>query len=123
MSPLRGRWAEDVAARFLTERLRWELVARNVRLAGGEIDLVLRDGDVEVFVEVKARRVADGSAAGAVSPDKRRRLGRAAASWIVRHGMPPGGCRFDVVTVEGRGSDAVVRHFPNAFETVQRWGI
>jgi Holliday junction resolvase-like predicted endonuclease len=82
---------------------------------------VLRDGDVEVFVEVKARRGAD--ACGAVSSDKRRRLGRAAASWIVREGMPRGGCRFDVVTVEGRGGMVEVRHFPNAFETVQRWGV
>lgn len=99
------------------------MLARNVRLAGGEIDLVARDGDTEVFVEVKARRVADGSAAAAVSPDKRRRLGRAAASWILRNGLPEGGCRFDVVTVEGRGNAVIVRHFPNAFETVQRWGI
>lgn len=99
------------------------MLARNVRLAGGEIDLVARDGDVEVFVEVKARREADGSAAAAVSPDKRRRVSRAAASWLVRRGVPPGGCRFDVVTVEGRGKDAIVRHFPNAFESVQRWGI
>lgn len=98
-------------------------MARNVRLAGGEIDLVLRDGDVQVFVEVKARRVADGTAAAAVSADKRRRLGRAAAAWIARKGRPRAGCRFDVVTVEGRGREIVVRHFPNAFETVQRWGV
>ena len=105
------------------ERLGWRLVARNVRLAGGEIDLVLHHGDVCVFVEVKARRTEDGSAAGAVSADKVRRLGRAAASWLVREGMPRGGCRFDVVTVEGRGRDTVLHHFPNAFETAQRWGV
>jgi putative endonuclease len=122
-SPARGRWAEDAAARFLTERLGWRLLARNVRLAGGEIDLVLRDGNTDVFVEVKARRPADGRAAEAVSGDKRRRLGRAAASWAARRGVPAGGCRFDVVTVEGRGRETIVRHFANAFESVQRWGI
>lgn len=94
-----------------------------MRLAGGEIDLILRDGDVEVFVEVKARRTRDGAAQGAVSADKRRRLGRAAASWVAREGLPGGGCRFDVVTVEGRGGAVDVRHFPNAFETVPRWGV
>jgi putative endonuclease len=99
------------------------MIARNVRLAGGEIDLVLQDGPVCVFVEVKARREAGGRAAAAVSADKRRRLSRAAAAWVVRTGMPSGGCRFDVVAVEGRGTGAVVRHYPNAFETVQRWGI
>ncbi|MFN8176648.1 MAG: YraN family protein [bacterium] len=120
---MRGRWAEDAAARWLVEKLGWRLVARNVRLAGGEIDLVLRDGNVCVFVEVKARRDGDGRAAAAVSADKQRRLGRAAASWVVREGMPGGGCRFDVIAVEGRGTSAVVRHYPNAFETAQRWGV
>jgi putative endonuclease len=105
------------------EGLGWRLVARNVRLAGGEIDLVLHDGEVQVFVEVTARREADGRAAASVSPDKRRRLGRAAASWILRRGQPSAGCRFDVVTVEGRGSRATVQHFRNAFETIERFGV
>jgi putative endonuclease len=105
------------------EELGWRLVARNVRLAGGEIDLVLHEGDVCVFVEVKARREGDGRAAAAVTPDKLRRLSRAAASWVAREGVPRGGCRFDVVTVEGRGRDARVQRFPNAFETAQRWGV
>ena len=109
--------------RYLVSKRGWRLLARNVRLAGGEIDLVLRDGDACVFVEVKARREGDGRAAEAVSADKRRRLGRAAASWLAREGMPAGGCRFDVVAVEGRGTAAVVRHYPNAFDTEQRWVV
>lgn len=92
-----------------------------MRLAGGEIDLVLEDGGQVVFVEVKARR--EGSAAAAVTADKRRRIARAAALWVARHGMPRGGCRFDVVTVEGRGSRALVEHFPSAFEAPDRWGV
>jgi putative endonuclease len=121
MSPARGQWAETQAARYLTERLGYHLVERNVRLSGGEIDLILRQGDRIVFVEVKARRGAD--AAAAVTADKRRRVGRAAARWLSRRGVPAGGCRFDVVTVEGRGAHAVVRHFPAAFEATDRWGV
>jgi putative endonuclease len=121
-APFRGRWAEDHAAKYL-ESLGWRLVARNVRLAGGEIDLVAEDGDVQVFVEVKARQAADGSALESVSRDKQRRLGRAAASWVVRNGQPERGSRFDVVTVEGRGSHASVRHIRNAFETLGRFGV
>ncbi len=121
MSPARGRWAEDTVARHLTQTRGWQLLDRNVRLAGGEIDLILRDGDRVVFVEVKARRGSD--AAAAVTADKRRRLGRAAALWVARHGLPRGGCRFDVVTVEGRGAHARVRHIPSAFETPDRWGV
>ena len=104
------------------ERRGFRVEASNVRLAGGEIDLVARDGDVLVFVEVKARRAA-GSAAGAVSADKRRRLGRAAAAWAARHGLPAGGCRFDVVTVEGRGADVDLEHLPGAFDAPERWGV
>lgn len=121
MAHARGRWAEDAACRHLEGR-GYRALARNVRLAGGEIDLVLRDGDVLVFVEVKARG-REGSAAESVSADKRRRLGRAAAAWAATRGLPPGGCRFDVVTVEGRGSDTRVSHLPHAFETPTRWGI
>jgi putative endonuclease len=93
-----------------------------VRLGGGEIDLVVRDGNVEVFVEVKARREG-GTAAEAVTADKRLRLARAAALWITRRPVPAGGCRFDVVTVEGRGKDAVVRRLRNAFELPLRMDV
>jgi putative endonuclease len=107
----------------LTESLGWQLQARNVRLAGGEIDLVLRDGDVQVFVEVKARRAGSHEAAEAVSADKRRRVGRAAAVWLSRRGSPRGGCRFDVVTVGGAGPGVEVRHIRAAFEAPDRWGV
>lgn len=120
--PFRGSWAEDVAARYL-EGLGWQVVARNVRLAGGEIDLVAHDGEVQVFVEVKARQADGTDALAAVSPDKMRRLGRAAASWVLRKGQPRRGCRFDVVAVEGRGTRASIRHIRNAFETPNRWGV
>jgi putative endonuclease len=122
-SPARGKWAEDRAARYLAESLGWKLRARNVRLAGGEIDLVFRDGDVEVFVEVKARRAGSRAAAEAVSVDKRRRVARAAAAWLSRRGLPRGGCRFDVVAVAGQGPDTEVRHIRHAFEAPDRWGI
>ncbi|MBZ0269643.1 YraN family protein [bacterium] len=120
-SPARGRWAEEEAARHLTRQPGWRLLDHNVRLAGGEIDLVLQDGQQVVFVEVKARRA--GNAAEAVTADKRRRIARAAALWVARHGMPRAGCRFDVVTVQGRGSRALVQHFPSAFDAPDRWGV
>jgi putative endonuclease len=120
-APARGRWAEDAACRHL-QGLGFRLEARNVRLAGGEVDLVLREGETLVFVEVKAR-AARGTAAEAVSADKRRRLARAAALWAARKGLPRGGLRFDVVTVEGRGPDCSIRHVRAAFETPQRWSV
>jgi putative endonuclease len=122
-SPARGRWAEAAAARYLTRTRGYHLEARNVRLAGGEIDLVLRDGETWVFVEVKSREAGTAAAARAVTADKRRRLGRAAAMWLARHGVPAGGCRFDVVTVGAPGPEPVIEHYRAAFEAPQRWGL
>lgn len=107
---------------FLTE-CGYRLEARNVRLAGGEIDLIVRDGNVRVFVEVKARRGNMVTGAGAITADKRVRIGRAAALWSARRGVPSGGCRFDVVTIEGRGADFEVRHIPAAFDAPTRWNV
>ena len=98
----KGRDGEDEAARFLEAR-GLSLVARNVRAGGGEIDLVVRDGETVVFVEVKWRRDASrGAPAEAVTPLKRRKLLSAARAWLAEN---PSGAwrevRFDVVAIEG----------------------
>jgi putative endonuclease len=95
-----GRWAEQAALEFLVAR-GLECVARNHRCRSGEIDLVMRDGHVLVFVEVRFRnsdRFGDGAAS--ITHAKRRRLIAAARHYlggIRRHPLPP--CRFDVVSV------------------------
>ena len=94
------------------------IVARNVRLPEGEIDLVCRDGARWVFVEVKCRQARWGDAPGAaVSWPKRRRLVRLAAhylKWQRLHDVP---CRFDVVAVTlGEDGRPEVRHIPAAFD-------
>ena len=79
-----------------------ELVERNWRCRFGEIDLVMRDGDALVFVEVRRRRSVAGrypSAAETVGPRKRARLLRTARSYIARL-RPAPRCRFDVVAIE-----------------------
>ena len=84
------------------------LVQRNYRLAGGprrrggEIDLILRDGDgTLVFVEVRQRSSGThGGAAASVGWIKRQRLQRAAAHYLLRWPQLPA-CRFDVVALEG----------------------
>ena len=77
-----GRAAEDAAAAHLA-RAGFRVVERNVRLGHGEIDLVCRDGDVVVFVEVKCRRATWGDPpAAAVSWHKQRRLTRLAQHYL-----------------------------------------
>lgn len=95
-----GRDGEDAAARYL-RAAGFLIVGRNVRGPAGEIDIVARDGDTLVFIEVKARRSrAYGSALGAVDARKRRRL-RAAAADYLQFVAPAAKARFDVLTFDG----------------------
>jgi putative endonuclease len=79
------------------------VLARNFRVKGGEIDLVCRDGDTTVFVEVRRRARADfGGAAWSITPAKQKRLVLAARHWLARHGnYYDGACRFDCVLIDG----------------------
>lgn len=98
----KGRAGEEEAARFLEAR-GLPVLARNVRVGGGEIDLVAADGSAVVFVEVKWRRDASrGTPAEAVTPAKRKKLLSAARAWLAEN--PSSGTRevrFDVVAIEG----------------------
>lgn len=96
---VRGRVGEEAAARALAAR-GYRVLARNLRLGRGEIDLVCEhDGDV-VFVEVKARRgAAFGTPAEAVTARKQRALLALAARYLGRTGRADRTCRFDVVEV------------------------
>jgi putative endonuclease len=112
-----GRDAEDVAARYLA-RSGLRIIGRNVRFLEGEIDLVCRDGDAYVFVEVKCRRTAWGDTpAAAVSWWKQRRLVRLAQHYLKWLGVREARCRFDVVAVVlGHNGAHKIRHIRSAFE-------
>ena len=74
----RGAAAEALAAEYLSAR-GLAIVARNYRCRGGEIDLIARDGDTLVFVEVRLRSsTAFGGAAAGITAAKRRRIALAA---------------------------------------------
>ncbi len=106
----RGRRAEERAAEFLRS-LGYQIIARNYRWQGGEVDLIARDGDWLVFVEVKARSSrAYGLPEEAITPRKRRRLLRTAQRYLQQHptDLP---VRFDVVALSG----GEARLYRNAF--------
>ena len=95
-----GRLAEDFACRFLEQRgLR--LLTRNYRCRRGEIDLVMKDSDCIVFVEVRSRGNSRfGSAAESVDRHKQARLIAAAQHYLQRHqSIADAPCRFDVVSI------------------------
>lgn len=94
-----GGYGEASAARFLTG-LGMVVLDRNWRCELGEVDLVLRDGDVLVFCEVKTRaNAAFGSPLEAVSPAKVARLRRLAARWLAEHRLSVRDVRLDLVGV------------------------
>jgi len=116
----RGRAGEEAAALYLAGR-GCRVVARNPRTPSGELDLVCRDADHYVFVEVKARANNEyGTALEAVGARKARRLRASAAWWLAEHGLLPCLVRFDVVTVslDGEGCPRSVQHFRDVLSDV-----
>lgn len=114
-----GLIGEDLACQEL-ERLGYAVLARRYRRRGGEIDIIARDGDTLVFVEVKTRDGGRfGTGAEAVTQLKRRRLVGTALDYLARHRAVECPCRFDVVSVHlgERGPDIEV--FQNAFSVAE----
>lgn len=110
-----GQKAENLAAAFLQAK-GLTIIEKNFRAKVGEIDLVAKDMDEIVFVEVRARASRDfGGAAASVGGAKRRRLIRAANVWLQARKWD-GACRFDVVAVDG----GRLEHLPAAFDASAR---
>ena len=94
-----GMQAESLAAAFLESR-GLAIVARNVRSRFGEIDLIARDRDTLVFVEVRLRRSAQfGGASASITAAKRGRLVAAAESYLSTLDRTPP-CRIDAVLLD-----------------------
>lgn len=102
----RGDAAEALAAEFLSAR-GLTIVERNYRCRGGEIDLVARDRDTLVFVEVRLRSSRGfGGAAASITPAKRKRLRRAAGHYLATLGREPP-CRFDAILLDALDSKRI----------------
>lgn len=113
----RGEHAEQLACRHLVSR-GLQLIQRNYRCRSGELDLVMRDGDSIVFVEVRYR--ADtryGSAADTVDWRKRRRLIAAAQHYLQATKYRDLPCRFDVIAIGGPPRERRIDWIVDAFQT------
>jgi putative endonuclease len=114
----RGTAAESLAADFLTGR-GLAVVARNVRCKGGEIDLICRDGEMLILVEVRQRTSRQfGGALASVTTGKQRKLLRAARFALQRHPeWRHRRIRFDVVGIQGSPYDTHgIQWIQGAFE-------
>ena len=107
-----GLAAEQVAATFLQQQ-GMTLIEKNFGCKYGEIDLIMRDANSLVFVEVRLRRNADfGGAAMSINPSKQGKLARTAEYYLQLHGNCA--CRFDVILM--RSADInTVEWIQNAF--------
>ena len=111
-----GIAGENLACEALEQR-GYEIIARRYRVPAGEIDVVARDGETLVFVEVKARASHEfGTAAEAVTPAKQRRLVRLAQEYVAHHGIHDRPCRFDVVAIHFDTGTPEIEILQNAFD-------
>ncbi len=105
---LRGQAAEARALRYLQQQ-GMQLVERNFICRYGEIDLIMREQQTLVFVEVRQRSSMQfGGAAASVTAAKQARLWRTAEVFLRRYATPPG-CRFDLIAIQG-GDLSWIRH-------------
>lgn len=116
-----GARGEEAAARFLANR-GYEILDRNWTCAAGEADIVARDANVIVFVEVKTRSDASmGFPAEAVTAKKRQRYERIACLYLERHAFTEMLVRFDVISLVAIAPDrALVRHHINAWSEADK---
>jgi putative endonuclease len=121
----RGELGELAAKKHL-KRNGLKFLVANFRSPRGEVDLVFRDDDCLVFIEVKTRSSEDWSRpAAAVNKERRQRLSRAALDYLRLLRNPQVKIRFDIVEVLlNEGEVREVRHLPNTFamERPYRYG-
>ena len=112
----RGDAVETAALGFL-QRHGLRLLARNAQARGGELDLVMLDGETLVFVEVRYRATsAFGGGAASVDAGKRRKLVRAAQAFLLRHPQhADASCRFDVIDAAGDPATPRIEWLQDAF--------
>ena len=112
----RGDLGEDAAARYLESR-GYRVLERNWRYRQWELDLICRDGDTVVFVEVKTRAAKTmGIPADGLNRKKQARLVKAASQYLTRNNLWDEPCRFDLAAVIDTGTSMDVEHIENAFD-------
>ena len=110
-----GAWGEDLALRYLIRR-GYRLLARNYRKRRGEIDLIVRDDDTLVFVEVKLRRSTGfGGPLEAVTARKQATIRSLAEQYLAENQPDFETLRFDVIGILATRSGTHIDHIEDAF--------
>ena len=111
-----GKFGEDLAARHLKKQ-GYRLLCKNYRTRFGEIDIIAKDGDTIVFVEVKSRRTSSfGHPKYAITPEKQKRISKTALYYLKTTRQNHCRARFDVVTINSVNKKTDIEIVKNAFE-------
>jgi len=111
-----GLVGEELAVRELRSR-GYAILERRYRTRYGEIDIVAKDGETLVFVEVRARATGEfGRAAESIDDRKKRKVTAMAVDYLARHHVTNRPCRFDVVAIDDAlGDSPAISVYPAAF--------
>jgi putative endonuclease len=111
-----GKKAEEQACTYL-EEIGYKIVKRNFFFGKvGEIDIVAKDQDIMVFIEVKARSSDSyGSPLDSITPKKQRSIRKVAEGYFYINKLENQECRFDVITIDYSKSEPQIEHYINAF--------
>lgn len=114
---LRGRWAEEVALKYLLNR-NLKLIEKNFRSKFGEIDLIMKDTDIVCFIEVRYRTDDHfHQAAESINKRKQERIILTSQQYLTNnYDTDDILCRFDTVTLSGKQEKPIIEWLKDAFQ-------
>lgn len=120
LNKLLGNRGERAAARFL-KKAGYKILQRQAKNRIGEIDLIARDRDTIVFVEVKTRSsLSAGHPTEAVGYAKQKQITQTAIVWLKERNLIGHRCRFDVVSIIWHeNQEPTIQHYVAAFEAIE----
>jgi len=108
-----GKWGEDVASEHLAQR-GYEIISRNVRTPYGEIDVIAKQDNITIFVEVKTRTSNKmGLPEESITPRKQEHMIACAEHYAAENEIDH--WQIDVISIEGKpGAEPTITYFENA---------
>ena len=108
-----GKWGEDVAAEYLTQK-GCQIIGRSVRTPYGEIDIIAKQGDTTIFVEVKTRTSNKmGLPEESITPKKQEHMIACAENYAADNEIEV--WQIDVISIEGKpGTEPIITYFESA---------
>ncbi|MFC2083484.1 YraN family protein [Bacteroidota bacterium] len=110
-----GGKGEEIACKYLQEK-GYRIIERNYRFGHGEIDIIAKDKEILVFIEVKTRNnLTFGPPELAITLNKQRQIKKIASSYLYSKNIDNTDCRIDVIGILITKKNPVINHIENAF--------